>query len=720
MARRFGSSGAAGNPFHTPLGSRASLDDRRHDWRPSSMRNAATSSMQDQTTHHHRQNNRRLDLLGDMIFGTAPLAYKGMNTKVHYKRDRDPQIVLSKLFTCSRDSDMPRRTSFSSISSDRSNASSVAGDAKKSVSTMSTQTVSIEDNASEQSSDDDQSRYSIYPPVLGLRSSRRTFNSKRSQRFSQTNMENGFRPMPLPNPRAVDTADGAQTRHTSRSIKYAIAIVITLEGKNKTLYDFIFSHFALIENRMHQLQALAFNLLSSHLKNHSTNQTQARKSRHMSYPGPSVFQHDPILVEAVVQFKNAFLDLYRTPRIQEPLWLNMSTFPQRKSTYAKSLMKELVHLVTDLDNKSHNFFISTLMTAVLSYHLSWVHTVAPPEEDTSFGCRCGNYDPLWAQLSDLYGYVGTPSRITRTVVIGRRASVVRRILYILSYLIRCNEVYENLQSLQEVDSEKIFSREHGMDDSVTSKLEDKIVRHLIGSSTDVESIAIPKKTAGNDHMHPSASLESLTDHSNLTSPSTTPNAYPTRWSSTDSNNTIRDRTWAGSKSTDDDISVEKTVISPAGAYPVDMPRSSIFHMEPDITQVKDDGVPASPAHELYAKSYGRSLMATYCDSYKSDFVIIGIPNNLPVQQLETDMKCMLQQFALSDSVTEAACVVIDANTFRCRVLNRYIDTDHRPGVGSAEIKTGKWENIEMSNLVNDILSNVRQKYDAGVSADEVG
>ncbi|KAG0165439.1 Folliculin-interacting protein 1 [Apophysomyces sp. BC1015] len=722
-----GSSGLGGGPsaaassFHTTLSGRASLDDRRHDWRPSSMRTMTTLSMQDQPTHHHRQNNRRLDLIGDMIFGTAPLAYKGMNTKVHYKRDKDPQVVLSKLFTCSRDSDMPRRTSFSSVNSDRSTASSMAGDVKKSISTLSTQSVSIEDNASEQSSDDDQSRYSIYPPVLGLRSSRRTFNSKRSQRFSQTNMENGFRPMPLPNSRTPDVVDGAQARHTSRSIKYAIAVVITLEGKNKTLYDFVFSHFALIENRMHQLQAAAFSLLCSHLRSHSPNQAQTRKSRHTPYLGPNTFQHDPILAEAVIQFKNAILNLYRTPRIQEPLWLNMSTFPQRKSAYGRSLMKELVQIITELDNKSHNFFISTMVTAALTYHLSWVHTVAPPEEDTSFGCRCGNYDPLWAQLSDLYGYVGTPSRITRTIVVGRRANIVRRILYILSYLIRCNEVYENLQSLSDVDSEKIFSQERGMDDSCVSKLEDKIVRQLIGSSTDVESIAIPKKSSENDHLRSSGSPESLTDHSNSTSPSTTPNTYTARWPSTDSNGTIRDRTWIGNRPTDEDPPMDKTVVSQAGAYHVGMPRSSIFHMEPDITQVKEDGVPASPAHQLYAKSYGRSLMATYCDSYRSDFVLMGMPNNLPVQQLETDMKSMLQQFALSDSVTEAACLVIDANNLqvRCRVLHQYVETDDRPAVNGIEIKSGKWESISMSNLVSDILTSVKQKHDSGVSSDEL-
>lgn len=60
----------------------------------------------------------------------------------------------------------------------------------------------------------------------------------------------------------------------------------------------------------------------------------------------------------------------------------MSTYPQRKSDYEASLIKELMQLVHQFDNKSHNYFISTLLTGVLMHHLSWVNTVAPPEANT--------------------------------------------------------------------------------------------------------------------------------------------------------------------------------------------------------------------------------------------------------------------------------------------------------------------------------------------------
>lgn len=95
----------------------------------------------------------------------------------------------------------------------------------------------------------------------------------------------------------------------------------------------------------------------------------------------------------------------------------MSTFPHRKSDYAQKLIKEFSELVEEYDNRAHNYIVSSLVTAVLMYHLSWVQTVAPPEEEKAsvvyinkdgfacaeklvqnLGCRHGNYDPLWAQL----------------------------------------------------------------------------------------------------------------------------------------------------------------------------------------------------------------------------------------------------------------------------------------------------------------------------------
>lgn len=81
-------------------------------------------------------------------------------------------------------------------------------------------------------------------------------------------------------------------------------------------------------------------------------------------------------------------------------------------------------------------------------------------------------------------------------------------------------------------------------------------------------------------------------------------------------------------------------------------------MEPDITQ---ENMVNIKADRLYAKSYGRSLMASYCDTYKSDFVLMGLPTLPATSMIDADLHGALEQFTLTDSVSEASCLVIDTN-----------------------------------------------------------
>lgn len=90
----------------------------------------------------------------------------------------------------------------------------------------------------------------------------------------------------------------------------------------------------------------------------------------------------------------------------------MSTYPQQKPDYETSLMKELMQLIQQYDNKAHNYFISTLLTGVLMHHLSWVHTVAPPEAITVSFLYCfirvdNSYDHLNISISGVIMVITT-------------------------------------------------------------------------------------------------------------------------------------------------------------------------------------------------------------------------------------------------------------------------------------------------------------------------
>ncbi|EPY81673.1 hypothetical protein CB1_000719023 [Camelus ferus] len=47
-----------------------------------------------------------------------------------------------------------------------------------------------------------------------------------------------------------------------------------------------------------------------------------------------------------------------------------------------------------------------------------------------------------ARSGDLYGAIGSPVRLARTVVVGKRQDMVQRLLYFLTYFIRCSELQE--------------------------------------------------------------------------------------------------------------------------------------------------------------------------------------------------------------------------------------------------------------------------------------
>ncbi|CAG5117099.1 unnamed protein product, partial [Candidula unifasciata] len=89
------------------------------------------------------------------------------------------------------------------------------------------------------------------------------------------------------------------------------------------------------------------------------------------------------------------------------------------------------------------------------------------------------YNPLWAQLGDLYGAIGLPLKISRTVVVGKKADVVKRFLYILSYFIRCSEVQENSdpQCLSNIVNDTHF------DSSLSPTLSEKTLIDMLERST---------------------------------------------------------------------------------------------------------------------------------------------------------------------------------------------------------------------------------------------
>ncbi|XP_045471501.1 folliculin-interacting protein 2 isoform X2 [Harmonia axyridis] len=108
----------------------------------------------------------------------------------------------------------------------------------------------------------------------------------------------------------------------------------------------------------------------------------------------------------------------------------------------EKFVQDFCELLDTIDVKDTNFFMSTLLTAVLTHHLGWVATCLPREnEDQIFLDLDMPFNPLWGQLCDLYGAVGHPSKMAQTIVIGnKKKDIIAKIINCLTYFIRCSEL----------------------------------------------------------------------------------------------------------------------------------------------------------------------------------------------------------------------------------------------------------------------------------------
>ncbi|KAF9905675.1 Folliculin-interacting protein 1, partial [Lobosporangium transversale] len=703
-------------------------------------------------------------IIPKLMFGTTPLAYKGSSTKIHLLNE-PMQIMLTKTFSIHPTDVMAytvastRRGSFSSNNSNNTveitglSTISGHGDYRSHPRASRPMTAFIPESAYTREESKNGAVSSSLPNAspLRTRTSRPGFDVRRLRRASQTSMENGtFNPMPLPSSFShLDSLGNAKPALTQAARSKSFSIAVFIEVNNNTrLREFVFSHFAVIETRLHQLQALCLELLLPVCRRLINAKAGLSGSGHVrSIPDLTrlSFQQDPRLQEAVSRLQQAIYQLYSAPRIQAPLWLNINTYPSKRASYSASFMTELIHLMEE--SPASGQLVSEVISAVLSYHTSWVPTIAPTDQSLIRANAQGAYDPLWAQLSDLYGNIGTTSRISRTIVVGSNASFVRRLLYILSYFIRCNEVFQRLTEFKE-DPDSLLN-------PPPPPTYDLPEDHESGSpATLIRSISIPKRPridtfAGRgssvsrasassrlasigepttpiiphhnqnerdrplassvsrrptfDSVRPrietkdSVSTESTPFHSQPTTPTTIESRPDSdRVSATGEENgpqqvqaqhapnhhlrvdTSRSKTLSSEnlgidppRSTHDPSCSAQDVLTN-----VPLPASRIVCSFPPFPSTSmaspTNGAPVEekliPADVLFCKSYGRSLMAPYCDRYMSDFALMGVPKFDFQHFMETDMRDTMRHFEIQERIASTVCIVADTNTMKCNIF----------------------------------------------------
>ncbi|XP_031229989.1 folliculin-interacting protein 2 isoform X2 [Mastomys coucha] len=443
-----------------------------------------------------------VNMLGEMMFGSVAMSYKGSTLKIHYIRS-PPQLMISKVFSarmgsfCGSTNNL--QDSFECINQDpqagKLNTSqnslgpfrtgsnlgllqacsgkllqglSEGGPLRltRSASFFAAHSTPVDMPSRGQNEDRDSgiarsaslSSLLITPfPSPSSSTSSSSSYQRRWLRSQTTSLENGVFPR-----RSTDEAFSLaeETCNSNPAIvrrkKIAISIIFSLcerEAAQRDFQDFFFSHFPLFESHMNRLKsAIEKAMISCRKISESSLRVQFYVSR---------------LMEALGEFRGTIWNLYSVPRIAEPVWLTMMSNTLEKNQLCQRFLKEFILLIEQVNK---NQFFAALLTAVLTYHLAWVPTVMPVDhppikafsekrtsQSVNMLAKTHPYNPLWAQLGDLYGAIGSPVRLTRTVVIGKQKDLVQRILYVLTYFLRCSELQEN---------QLTWSGSHNEDDQV--------------------------------------------------------------------------------------------------------------------------------------------------------------------------------------------------------------------------------------------------------------
>ncbi|XP_028735939.1 folliculin-interacting protein 2 isoform X2 [Peromyscus leucopus] len=429
-----------------------------------------------------------VNMLGEMMFGSVAMSYKGSTLKIHYIRS-PPQLMISKVFSarmgsfCGSTNNL--QDSFEYINQDpqvgklNTNQNSLGpcrtgsnlgllqacsgkllqgvsegGPLRltRSASFFAAHSTPVDMPSRGQSEDRDSgiarsaslSSLLITPfPSPSSSTSSSSSYQRRWLRSQTTSLENGIFPR-----RSTDEtfslADETCSSNPAivRRKKIAISVIFSLcerEAAQQNFQDFFFSHFPLFESHMNRLKsAIEKAMISCRKIAESSLRVQFYVSR---------------LMEALGEFRGTIWNLYSVPRIAEPVWLTMMSSTLEKNQLCQRFLKEFILLIEQVNK---NQFFAALLTAVLTYHLAWVPTVMPVDhppikafsekrtsQSVNMLAKTHPYNPLWAQLGDLYGAIGSPVRLTRTVVIGKQKDLVQRILYVLTYFLRCSELQEN-------------------------------------------------------------------------------------------------------------------------------------------------------------------------------------------------------------------------------------------------------------------------------------
>ncbi|KAM0726104.1 Folliculin-interacting protein 2 [Formica fusca] len=393
-----------------------------------------------------------VNLLSEMVFGTVAMTYRGSSFKVH-SMDSPPCIMCTKIFpatehnTCKtnerisdeglgRSMHVDSASSNTSMRSFHSRPSSGnlsgnelhAGPRKNSICSSIGSGWDIDVTPRTGSSQSLESNSSS--GVGSLTSLRRRWLRAVSTSLGRSDSDDAFG-MQHWSENGNDGRDGHGKRHKTR---LGLTMLVQLaQGHESRIKARLLEHMALLEGMLDRLRYFCIETSKINCKIQLADRICRATSR--------------FVVSLLHILLNVSVDINtRTPLLWHDVLLNSVTVYDKTNILHRSL-QQMCQLFDELDTKSTNFFLSTVVTAVLTYHLGWIYTVLSPR-DRQMIEKLGSWyscNPLWAQLGDLYGALGNPVKVAHTVVAGdpRKSDLINSVLSFLSYFIRCGMIQKH-------------------------------------------------------------------------------------------------------------------------------------------------------------------------------------------------------------------------------------------------------------------------------------
>ncbi|XP_077060576.1 folliculin-interacting protein 2 isoform X4 [Siphateles boraxobius] len=706
-----------------------------------------------------------VNMLGEMMFGSVSMSYKGSTLKIHHIRS-PPQLMVSKVFSTLFGSSTSGSTntlqdSFESMSQ-TFHSSSIAH----------SNPVDMPSRGHSEDGDSGIARSASLSSLLAtpLPSPGSSFSSgcassyqRRWLRSQATSLQHG--PMPRWSTEEMfNLSDESCSSNPAmiRRKKIAISIIISLperEEENHNFQEFFFSHFPLFESHMNKLKtAIERAMILCRRIAESSQRVQVYLCR---------------VMEALGEFRMTVWNLYMAPRISEPVWLSMISQSTERNLLCHRFLKEMSFL---MEHGAKSQFLSALLTAVLTRHLGWVPTVMPsslppitpacqkPASQTvDLLAKSHPYNPLWAQLGDLYGALGSPVRVCRTVVVGRRRELVQRVLYVLSYFIRCSDLQEHVQPQGQMNDLTNPCTSHTTDPTSGSEGIDEKTDPL-KPSLSVIGTSEKALNSGLSDAIPDTFVEQ-NDEALLTDTKST-NPSPSMESTT-----VRpDCTEMGQECFGEDsdsvggglehILANQSPLLHRVQFHIGSPReadndgqagvltgagcgrgldrklhqrilSDIQRNESSDSALGDSDDEETSPQELYVateqkecelplpnyqvesrasiNNFGHSLLGGYCPQYMPDFALHGISSDLRLKQcLMADLEHTVLHPALDEPVAEALCIVADTDRLSVQVVTsqRRVCEGGRMG-----------RDVMVSNLIHTLITSVLQLYALNIATD---